>query len=54
MLCYNTGIYACVYSFVVYYIPHTYHILPPSEIDSGRFGAVFECSEGKYQFHIIG
>ena len=35
-------------------VDHACHILPPSEIDSGRFGAVFAGSGGKYLFHRIG
>jgi len=33
---------------------HTWHILPPSEIDLELFWAVFAGSEGKYLFHRIG
>ena len=34
--------------------PHTWHILPPSEIDLGLCLAVFAGSEGRYLFHRIG
>ena len=34
--------------------PHTCHILPPSEIDSGLCLAVFAGSGGEYLFHRIG
>ena len=35
-------------------IPHTCHILPPSETDLGLCLAVFAGSGGKYLFHRIG
>ena len=40
--------------FGVRQVPHTCHILPPSEIDSGLCLAVFAGSGGKHLFHRIG